>query len=29
VPVKFVGVGEGMDDLVPFDAKQFAKDMVS
>ena len=29
VPVKFVGVGEGVDDLLPFDAKQFAKDMVS
>ena len=24
VPVKFVGVGEGIDDLQPFDPKQFA-----
>ena len=23
LPVKFVGVGEGMDDLIPFDAKEF------
>ena len=25
VPVKFVGVGEGVDDLQPFDAKAFAE----
>jgi len=25
IPVKFVGVGEGMDDLMPFDAADFAK----
>lgn len=25
IPVKFVGVGEGMDDLMPFDAEDFAK----
>ena len=25
VPVKFVGVGEGVDDLKPFDAKAFAE----
>ena len=25
VPVKFVGVGEGIDDLQPFDPKQFAE----
>ena len=24
VPVKFIGVGEGMDDLKEFDAKEFA-----
>ena len=24
IPVKFVGVGEQMDDLMPFDAKSFA-----
>ena len=24
VPVKFVGVGEGIDDLQPFDPQQFA-----
>lgn len=25
LPVKFVGVGEGMDDLIPFDAKNFVE----
>ena len=25
IPVKFVGVGEGMDDLQPFDPGQFAR----
>lgn len=25
LPVKYIGVGEGMDDLVPFDAKTFAE----
>ena len=25
VPVKFVGVGEGVDDLQPFDAKAFTE----
>ena len=25
LPVKFVGVGEGMDDLIPFDAKNFSE----
>ena len=29
VGVKFVGVGEGVDDLLPFDAKQFAKELLS
>ncbi|MFR7759377.1 MAG: hypothetical protein ACLU3G_09960, partial [Christensenellales bacterium] len=24
-PVKFVGVGEGMDDLIPFDPKEFVE----
>ena len=28
VPVKFVGVGEGIDDLKPFDAKEFVQDML-
>ncbi len=28
VPVKFVGVGEGIDDLKPFDAKEFVQDMI-
>ena len=28
VPVKFVGVGEGIDDLKPFDAKVFVQDMI-
>ena len=25
IPVKYVGVGEGIDDLIPFDAKTFAE----
>ena len=25
VPVRFIGVGEGVDDLRPFDARDFAK----
>ena len=25
VPVKYVGVGEGMDDLIPFDAKNYVE----
>ena len=29
VPVRFVGVGEGMDDLMLFDAKDFAETLVS
>src|SRR5919202_559247 len=29
VPVKFLGVGEGLEDLVPFDAGQFARELVS
>jgi fused signal recognition particle receptor len=28
VPVKFLGVGEGADDLVPFDAADFASDLL-
>lgn len=28
VPVKFLGVGEGADDLVPFDAAEFASDLL-
>jgi len=28
VPVKFVGVGERLDDLVPFDAEAYAREMV-
>ena len=27
VPVKFVGVGEGINDLKPFDAKEFTADL--
>jgi signal recognition particle GTPase len=29
VPVKFVGVGEKSEDLVPFDAAQYAEDLLS
>ena len=25
VPVRFIGVGEGIDDLVPFDSKAFVE----
>jgi fused signal recognition particle receptor len=28
VPVKFLGIGEGADDLVPFDATEFAQDLM-
>jgi len=28
-PVLYVGVGEGIDDLIPFDAKAFAKNLIS
>ena len=28
VPVKFVGLGEGIDDLQPFDAGEFLADMI-
>ena len=28
VPVKFIGVGEGIDDLMPFEAEAFAKALV-
>ena len=28
VPVKFVGVGEGIDDLKPFDPTAFVQDMI-
>ncbi|MBR5572223.1 MAG: signal recognition particle-docking protein FtsY [Oscillospiraceae bacterium] len=28
VPVKFVGLGEGIDDLKPFDAEEFVADMI-
>jgi len=29
LPVKFIGVGEGLDDLMPFDAKGFAEALLS
>ena len=29
LPVKLVGVGEGLDDLQPFDAEEFARALVS
>jgi fused signal recognition particle receptor len=29
IPVKFVGVGEGVDDLAPFDAAEYAAELVS
>ena len=28
VPVKFVGLGEGIDDLRPFDAREFVNDLI-
>ncbi|MDR0904746.1 MAG: signal recognition particle-docking protein FtsY [Oscillospiraceae bacterium] len=29
VPVKLIGVGEGIDDLIPFDAREFAEALLS
>jgi fused signal recognition particle receptor len=29
LPVKLVGVGEGLDDLRPFDARDFARALVA
>jgi fused signal recognition particle receptor len=29
IPVKFVGIGEGVDDLVPFDAAEYATELVT
>ena len=29
LPVKFVGVGEGVDDLMPFDARGFAEALLA
>ena len=29
VPVKYVGVGEGMDDLMPFEPKSFSEALLS
>jgi fused signal recognition particle receptor len=29
LPVKLVGVGEGLDDLRPFDAQDFARALVT
>jgi len=28
LPIRWVGVGEGMEDLVPFDASEFARALV-
>ena len=28
VPVKFVGLGEGIDDLQPFDAKEYVNALI-
>ena len=28
VPVKFIGVGEGMEDLKPFDAEAYVRELV-
>ncbi|MBP3659510.1 MAG: signal recognition particle-docking protein FtsY, partial [Oscillospiraceae bacterium] len=28
IPVKFIGVGEQIDDLMPFDAKSFAEALI-
>ena len=28
IPVKFVGVGEGVDDIIPFDAKEFVNNII-
>ncbi len=28
IPIKFIGIGEGIDDLIPFDPKEFVKALV-
>ena len=28
IPVKYIGVGEGIDDLMPFDAKTFVDELI-
>jgi fused signal recognition particle receptor len=28
IPIRYIGVGEKMDDLIPFDAREFAKALV-
>ena len=28
IPVKYIGVGEQMDDLMPFDSKSFAEALI-
>ena len=28
VPVKYIGVGEGIDDLMPFQAKEFVEALI-
>ena len=29
VPIRFVGVGEGVDDLLPFDPRAFAEELLA
>jgi fused signal recognition particle receptor len=29
VPIRFVGLGESVDDLVPFDPKEFAEHLIA
>ena len=28
IPVKYIGVGEGIDDLMPFDAREFVDALI-
>jgi fused signal recognition particle receptor len=28
IPIKWIGVGEGIDDLEPFDAKEFVENII-
>jgi fused signal recognition particle receptor len=28
LPVKFIGIGEAMDDLIPFEPKEFAEEVL-
>ncbi len=29
LPIKYIGVGEGIDDLIPFDPREFVEALIS